>query len=110
MPIERKILKSGGSSEEHYATFTVIFETKQLTEADTTSLREEASTLLKSQAVMAGVDRKIDLFVRNSKTVGIFHYTGSLRAHSIRKVEADFDEVLEQIGALLDVYDTKSCP
>jgi hypothetical protein len=105
MPIERTIQTSGGDNDVSY-TFTVLFHTTQMTAADANELQRNAAAILSIQNVYYSVYRKIDVFVKNKRTLAIFHYNGNDSAHfQKKKAEEDFERVLEQVATLVEVFD-----
>jgi hypothetical protein len=106
MAIPNKTIQSGGANGE-YCSFTVVFSTTQMKDKDALELRKQAKLLTEEQSVLTSVERKIDVFVRNGQTVAIFRYDGNIQDFNIRAVKSDFSSALEQMGLLVEVFESK---
>ena len=102
MALEYKIIKAGGSGRRHI-DFTVTFTPSNIADSDADDITRKLHHLLSHREIGNGVDREIDIFIRNKIPVVVFKYD-DVGPIDHDRVEVDFDETMEHIRALLEVF------
>jgi hypothetical protein len=102
--MQHKVTRAAPGNGRH-VDYTVVFDTSNITEKTVARIKQEADALLEDREIHH-TQREVRLFAQNHKTVAIVHYEGAYWPHQKAEADADFEEFLPQLLAILDVYDT----